>query len=88
MLSSAVSMLVDVFVVVTVDCVSPVDVAGVTLELLLLDEVGTDSEEFEVEEEVDGEEDGSSVAAAEVDRLTGILFELDEELAATAAADD
>ena len=87
MLSSAVSMLVDVFVVVTVDCVSPVDVAGVTLELLLLDEVGTDSGEFEVEE-VDGEEDGSSVAAAEVDRLTGILFELDEELAATAAADD
>ena len=84
MLSSAVSMLVDVFVVVTVDCVSPVDVAGVTLELLLLDEVGTDSGEFEVEE-VDGEEDGSSVAAAEVDRLTGILFELDEELAATAA---
>jgi len=74
-------MLVDVFVVVTVACVSPVDVAGVTLELLL-DEVGTDSEEFEVvEEEVDGEEDGSSVAAV-VDKLTGILFELDEVLAA------
>ncbi len=75
-------MLVDVFVVVTVACVSPVDVAGVTLELLL-DEVGTDSEEFKVVEEVDGEEDGSSVVAAAevVDRLTGILFELDEELA-------
>ncbi len=79
-------MFVDVFVVVTVDCVSPVDVAGVTLWLLLLlDEVGTDSEEFE-EEEVDGEEEAASVAA-EVDKFTGILFELDELLAVIAADD-
>lgn len=85
-LSSDVSMFVDVFVVVTVDWVSPVDVAGVTLWLLLLlDEVETDPEEFE-EEEVDGVEEAASVAA-EVDKFTGILFELDELLAVTAADD-
>jgi hypothetical protein len=81
-----VSIFVDVFVVVTVDCVSPVDVAGVTVcTVLLLDEVETDSEEFE-EEDVEGAEEAATVAA-EVDKFTGILFELDELLAVTAADD-